>query len=353
MKLVDPYRMTFLEAFEASFDAADISVILYRRFNIRLKNITTEARWPNQSQDIYHHFEFRNELERLVAVCRDARPSVPEFAYVLDSLNFTNFVDAAGAAATAQEGHSKLEALLTRTASPYQDVVKFRGDLSRLEGQVCRIAAGSLSGTGVLVAPDLVITNSHVMAQVASEQGELIGKASCTFDDKKGGSSYRTPKKVVAVSVMLASSPYAQEDLVPGPAATSLNHLDYAVLKLAEAVGDQPVALGGEARGFVDLANLAQDVAPSSGLIILQHPQGLPMKVDIGAVLGIAGARLRHSVNTEPGSSGAPVFDGALRLAALHHAGHGSGPGGAAPGYNQAIPIALIISDARKKGVPV
>ena len=48
---------------------------------------------------------------------------------------------------------------------------------------------------------------------------------------------------------------------------------------------------------------------------------------------------MRHTVPTEPGSSGSPLFDSDWRLIALHHAGD---PATVKPEFNEAIPIAKI-----------
>ena len=65
------------------------------------------------------------------------------------------------------------------------------------------------------------------------------------------------------------------------------------------------------------------------------------MAIDTEAVVGLVwdGLRLRYRNNTEPGSSGSPVFNFDWQLVALHHAG----AAGVEPvAYNQGIPIAPI-----------
>ena len=47
---------------------------------------------------------------------------------------------------------------------------------------------------------------------------------------------------------------------------------------------------------------------------MLQHPKAKPMKIDIGTTTWTGVARVRHNVNTEGGSSGAPIFNAALEL---------------------------------------
>jgi V8-like Glu-specific endopeptidase len=76
------------------------------------------------------------------------------------------------------------------------------------------------------------------------------------------------------------------------------------------------------------------------------------MKIDLGSVTETGPARFRHTVNTEPGSSGAPVFDAALNLIGIHHAGQSGGPGPALT-YNEGIPLGAILTDARAKQVAI
>lgn len=351
MRLTQPILGMFLQALLDSFDAAAMRVLLLQRYNKKFDWITSNTIWPQQATDVFEHFQFHNTVELLVALCRDARPAVPEFARVLDAMGFVVASDGSGAGTGVAGANGNLEALLSRVASPYQDVVAFRGNLSKLEGQVCRVTCG-LSGTGILIAPDIVVTNRHVVRNVLADRGELTATVTCTFDDKKGDSTYTTPKKTVSVSKVIASSPHAAEDTKPGPPNASMEFLDYALLRLSERVGEQPIVHGGDERGWIDISEVPEAPALNSGLIVLQHPRAQPMKIDIGAVVENAPTRFRHTVNTERGSSGAPVFDAALKLAGLHHAGHETGPGGA-PGFNQAIPFKLVLADARAKGAPL
>jgi V8-like Glu-specific endopeptidase len=76
-------------------------------------------------------------------------------------------------------------------------------------------------------------------------------------------------------------------------------------------------------------------------LMIAQHPDGKPLKlaVDTESVIGVNAnqTRVRYATNTEPGSSGSPVFDFDWNLVALHHLGDPAY--NHPPAYNQGIPI--------------
>lgn len=339
MRLQNPEQALLLDAIQASFDSPGLSLILRRRLGETWSHLVPAGLpWPNEVDAVYAAFDRQNTVERLVAALRDARPAVPEFARVADVLGFARMSDG-------------LEALLSRPESPYRDVVAFRSDLSRLEARVCQIR-GVMLGTGTLIGPDRVLTNRHVVASDLDAHDRLTGPVVCVFDHKTGGSAYQTPPFEVAVSRVLASSPPAVGDSLPGPPDGSPDHLDYALLELERAVGRLPIVDGGDPRGWVGPAARPSPPASGEGLVVLQHPGGQPMKIDIGSVLQAAPTRLRHSVNTEPGSSGAPVFDAGLGLVAIHHVGHRNGPGGAGyPGYNQAVLLEPILADARARNI--
>jgi len=329
-----------LAEMERSFNDGSLDRLLTIRFGLRLHNVTAEMKAGSEKVfDVVGHFNRFNTTEQLVAALRDSRPSVGGFA---------RLADAAGFSSPAQS--AALEAHVTRPESPYQDAVSFRADLARREAAVCQVRVGDVLGTGFLVANDLVLTNFHVVAGAMDAQCNLIASITCRFDHKASITGYVTPAVDVSVTSVISSSPYGQEDLSPGNPSTSDVHLDYALLRLARVVGETPVIDGGEPRGTVSIVN-ARTAAVNEGVLVLQHPLGEPMKIDIGAVTFAGAVRMRHTVNTDKGSSGAPVFDGALNLVALHHAGY-DWPSGAMP-FNQGVPVALILKHARQMGVAI
>jgi V8-like Glu-specific endopeptidase len=79
-------------------------------------------------------------------------------------------------------------------------------------------------------------------------------------------------------------------------------------------------------------------VRQSQGLFILQHPGGKTLKMANGGVRQVAGAWVEYEVDTEPGSSGSPVFNNRWELVALHsRAGTGR--------FNQGVVISAILDD--------
>ena len=236
---------------------------------------------------------------------------------------------------------------LQRNVRPYLaklDIRVWQSRLTEIERRVCRVELqGNALGTGFLVGPDTVLTNWHVF-EAAKKQGkvDLLG---CRFDYELLPDGKVQPGQLVMLQAggLIDSSPYSAaegtnkpDDPLPTPA-----ELDYALLRLASRVGEQQVE--GAARGWVALPKTVLPLAADGPILIVQHPQGTPMKLamDTQAVIGLNGngTRINYRTNTDPGSSGSPVFTMDWDLVALHHSGD---PAWVNPTYNQGIPIELV-----------
>lgn len=216
--------------------------------------------------------------------------------------------------------------------------------LSEVKRQVCRVEInGSAAGTGFLVGPDTILTNWHVVERaVGSKQ---LDKVRCRFDYVMNSDASREDGTLVALHAegCLDSSPYSPAEATPTPDTPppEADELDYALLRLESAVGLNSV--GGAPRGWVKLDENAPEPAKDQPILIVQHPDGAPMKLamDTQAILGRNenGTRLRYSTNTESGSSGSPCFSMDWELVALHHFGD---PAWSNPKFNQGVPIGRV-----------
>src|SRR5262249_48205166 len=162
-------------------------------------------------------------------------------------------------------------------------------------------------GTAFLVAPDLVLTNHHV-----------------ALDPRLG--DFRPRPETVRFRFGF------RESATVGPAAGTAyglaaawevhrSHSDkpgHRLGRLSRRRGEGPVGDFKDAprRGWLKLKKA--DVGASQGLFILQHPQGDTLKMANGGVKARSGAWVDYEVDTEPGSSGSPVFDNRWELVALH-----------------------------------
>jgi V8-like Glu-specific endopeptidase len=224
------------------------------------------------------------------------------------------------------------------------DVLKWQSRLMKIERQVCRVElAGNALGTGFLVGPDTVLTNWHVF-EIAKKAGK-VGELGCRFDYVRLPDDTVDPGQLVMLEggESIDTSPYSAAEQTDNPESPlpTLQELDYALLRLAARIGDQQI--DGTPRKWITLPKATMPLVADSPILIVQHPEGSTMKLalDTQAVVGLNGnkTRLRYRTNTEPGSSGSPVFTMDWDIVALHHYGD---PKWQNPLFNQGVPIELI-----------
>lgn len=239
---------------------------------------------------------------------------------------------------------AELEAQI-REENPYLDPAVLRFRLERAEWAVCRVDLQNRPcGTGFLVAPNLVLTNHHVLRQVFS--GAIPeGDVSFRFDHKRDPRAVAPPPgPTFPLAEILDQSPPQPEEAEPGEPATlpGQDQLDFVLVRLQGQPGLARV--GARTRGWLSLKEPVGTPPAGAPLWILGHPAlagdagaARPLKLSMDRVIGLNqnGTRLRYTTNTEGGSSGSPCLDDSLRLVALHHRG-------VAGMYNQGVPIGKI-----------
>jgi hypothetical protein len=231
--------------------------------------------------------------------------------------------------------------------------------LARLEaiGQcTCRIEypVNTARGTGWLVGRDLLLTNWHVVDAALPGGAWDAREIVCRFDyaltaqGTQPGSEQR-----LAPAWCVDASPPSPAELGTGAGAATADTLDFALLRLARPVGDEP-APSGNARRWIEIGPPQPLPKANDIVFVVQHPQGLPVKLAAGDVRSVAadGLRLYHSANTQGGSSGSVVLDAKLQPVGLHHAGdllYGA-TGLGTPQRNQAVPIGPIAARLHAAG---
>ena len=178
----------------------------------------------------------------------------------------------------------------------------FLRDGDRLGRAVVKVhRADGAAGTGFLVAPGILLTNHHVL-----------------------------PDATVAATARA----HANHEADPEPAYPPIVvPLDPAALFVSNAELDFTfVAVAGlDSLGCVPPSRDSLGIARSEYVNIIQHPRGRPKEVALqdNQVEQADHVVVRYSCDTEPGSSGSPVFDNRWKLVALHHASVVTdGPGG-------------------------
>ena len=202
---------------------------------------------------------------------------------------------------------------------------------------VCRIEiAGFANGTGFLLGPSLLLTNWHVLSEVF-EGKRHPDSVLCRFDYKVSSEG------ILSKGVEYRLSADWLLD------ASTIENLDYALLKLRDPAGCEPVSnqQGSPNRGW--LKPKPHKFEKGEHLFIIQHPEATPMRLGAGRVGQQAATdkRVCHDVDTEPGSSGSPCFTMDWNLVALHEHGDHFTP---ECEKNGAINIAKIVAQPKVAG---
>jgi len=194
-------------------------------------------------------------------------------------------------------------------------------------------------GTGFLVGPDMVLTCRHVLKSFPKDADVAANgsRIEVYFDFYRGepvdgvGPHLPQARKVALATVWHVES---CDDTVPDgldgdlsaeDAARIAKSLDFLLLRVAEPVGLQPLERGGgPRRNWINLPDdtVPKSLQPQDWIIIPQHPDGFPQRIDLGRFRAAdqTGTRIRYDTNTSPGSSGAPCFNQNFALVGVHNA---------------------------------
>lgn len=347
LELTGPQKKKLREALIEAFPSwAAFSKFTSDELDLNLAEITGDSQGiDTNAYDLISWASGRGHLAMLITAARNVRPDNARIQAIASGVELTavTVIDAKPVSAPAFEKFvSDNVALL--------DVERWRVGQTHAEWRVCLIDDGVDGfGTGFLVGPDLVLTNYHVVEPLFAPAPKVATGWSVRFDHKKSADGKPiAPGRSVAFAAdwYIDHAPYSPFDSKPDPKGgdPSNDELDFALIRLAEPIGDQPIsAKSEEQRGWVPLMDRKIVTAKKQMIAILQHPKGGPMKLAMGMAealtLNAAGNRVRHGVPTDRGSSGSPLFDQDWNVLALHHMGD---PSELDPKFNEAIPVSLI-----------
>lgn len=182
--------------------------------------------------------------------------------------------------------------------------------------------------SGFMVSPTLYLTNNHVIPNQA-------------FNDKIR----------IQFNYQLGSDGMEEdtESFFPADDVFRTNRaLDYTLIRLQpyEKAGEEdPSALAGDRWGYIPL-NDSPTYRDEQHFNVVQHPSGRPKEIALqdNEIDELFDNFVRYKGDTEPGSSGSPVFNNLWQLVALHHAGGARDASGNWVN-NQGVRIDAIIKD--------
>lgn len=337
----------FWNGLREAYDLDEFRRLLRFALGKRLDSITLGASYDTRVFDVIENAERENWALRLISAACDARPDNADLRAVAAEVGLTAVPSCLKDVRVAG---SSLERVILD--SQFQDISAWRARLGELEGQVCRIElpAGKAMGTGFLVGPDLVLTNYHVIEELAD--GTVAPQeARLRFDYRRAANGVQVFEGT-AFSLtddwLVAFRPPSPVDEMadPGDLLPAPSELDFATLRVRGAPGEQRAGFAARLpevpnRGWVRAAQIGSDgFAVGHTLFILQHPDGDPLKLAFGQSDGLNAnqTRLRYRVNTDHGSSGSPCLNASLELVGMHDAGDPAW----VPRYNAAVPVAAI-----------
>lgn len=192
---------------------------------------------------------------------------------------------------------------------------------------VMRIAVRDGTGSGFMIAPDLVMTNHHVI-----HSPEEAATAEYMFDFQLALDGATLPTRVAGTRQ--AGLFYTQPDL------------DFTIVQI-----DSPPDFG------PPLPLRPRIVDRDDRVAIIQHPGGGLKKISFqGNYVAYADARVvQYYTSTMEGSSGSPVFNDAFEVVAIHHQGGMLDEPGTNRRYfrNQGISMRAVLDDLQANAAAI
>lgn len=180
-------------------------------------------------------------------------------------------------------------------------------------------------GTGFLIAPNTILTNHHVLF----DAGKPVQKALIWFNYERDvqGRDRKVESCEADISTIIGDPEH-----------------DWAIIRLVKPPREKydPLVLG---------AN--KPVLEGDFVYIVQHPNGEPKKIGMthNQVVAVTNDCVQYLTDTLPGSSGAPVFNDAWHVIALHREGLEGRPDEKHPFKNQGTHIDRVMEGLKAANI--
>jgi len=166
-------------------------------------------------------------------------------------------------------------------------------------------------GTGFMISPTLLMTNNHVIPDKVWGQRLVVH-----FNYQ-----YALEGQVI--------SPPTEYELDADSFFCTDENLDYTIVRVkSRTVEPSPGTTSAQSRerqagdefGYIRL-NTNYFYSENQLANVIQHPAGRPKEIGLheNTIVAVHDEVIRYTADTEPGSSGSPVFNNSWRLISLHH----------------------------------
>ena len=310
------------------------------------------------------------DLDEALSLVRDGRPVQQPSAYDID------VGEEVGLGDDGTIAYSELATIERMIGQNNLLPVHFLTEGADLQGAVGKVIVSPPGwvGTGFMVSPTLLMTNNHVIGNTtdaANTKVKLNFQLDHNGNDQQvdeyradPDSFFHTNSALDYTIVRLKPKVRARRihrgprQPVSGRGVPEVGDERDWESQVTEA--DDSTVIGpmlrlpatwliqpGSKWGFVPLPDAAI-YAPGQRLNVVQHPRGRRKEVALqsNTVTNIFTNHVRYSTDTEPGSSGSPVFNNAWDLVALHHAA-GSKDSSGNWQDNQGVRVDKIVADLK------
>lgn len=332
IELTDRQMEDFKEALLAAFDRGGMQQVVRFGLGVSYANIVPSGTLDNEFMALVEWVNANNKVDALLTEARRKNPGNVKLRNFEGNLRaqtppppppiLPNEVQPLLETPPAETLEALIFGATRDTRLPYafiEGAQRTARSIARLTVQRMfngKLVAGSMYGTGWLIAPGILITNHHVI-DARSKHPKPIGLGEQPASPQDF--SAQAERVVAHFDFYTGSEPDAATTIQCSGARLLAQSavLDFAVIELMEAhkVSDRPP---------LRVPASQPTLARGDRMNIVQHPQGGAMRFAIRnnffVIPGQQPYMIWYQTDTEPGASGSPVCDDDWQVVALHHA---------------------------------